>query len=382
MLRLIIIVSILLKSSFLFAEGINVIKPNNFSDIDSSIICQGCHDRIYDEWSNSMHANSIPSRDPIVGAFYKYLSENKVDTRKCDKCHSPVLSLYPDEEKNEAAGIFEEGITCVFCHSVYEKASDRNQVYGTNYFQLNFVNGFTGPTNIRHQTKYHETRYAPIFRTVEFCVGCHQEGEGDFSLKGKTNLLCQTCHMPSQQNEKSATTSQEREVVYRHSFMGGHSEPFLGKTAKVSGEAERRDRKTTVNIYVANSTTHTIPTGYPLREMYLKVTGFNEKNEVVWSNFKKDPYGEDPQSYLGLVLPKGEEALAHYVKDVKPVKDLRLGPRGTRLLSYEIASDKINVIKVKLIYRLLSRTVTQKLKIEESLVPEISVLEETMLVKQ
>ncbi len=382
MLRSIIIISIILRCSLSFAEGINILKPNNISDIESSIVCRGCHDRMYDEWMDSMHVNSTPSRDPIVGAFYKYFSENKFDTGKCDSCHSPLSALYPEELEKGSSEIFDEGINCVFCHSVYEKVSDRDKLHGTDYFLLNFLNGYTGPLKAE-RTKFHDAKYKPIFRSVEFCAGCHQEGEVDFSLNGKTNLLCQECHMPAKRNEKSANTAKnKRKVVYSHSFIGGHTKTLVGKTAKVSGEAELKDSKTLVNIYVVNSTTHAIPTGYPLREMYLKMTGLNETGEAVWSNFKTNPYGEDPQSYFALVLPKGEEVFAHYAKDVKTVKDLRLGPTGTRLLSYIIPSNEIKVLKVKLFYRLLPRTVIKKLKMEESMVPEISVLEETIQVKQ
>lgn len=357
----------------------DIIKPQDITDLNLSVICQACHERIYDEWSQSMHSKSIPTKDPIVGGFYKYLEARKIDTGRCGKCHDPFHILYPNEPESRR-DIFAEGVNCVFCHSVRQRQGGPEQRHGIDAFKLDFVNGLAGPTEVT-QTRFHDTACVPIFRTVEFCAGCHQEGESDYGAKAKTQLQCQYCHMPSKQQQKSASASKARDKVFRHYFEGGHSGDLLGMTAMISGEATRKEGKSLLNISVENSASHSIPTGFPLRAIYLKVTALNKDKEAVWSNYKKDPFLEDPKGYFALILPKGEELPAHYAKDVKPLADQRLGGMAVRELSYESASPGITAFKVQLYYRLLPKNIIKDLKLDESLAPEVLMVEEIFPVK-
>lgn len=378
----VLIFCFIIVSSFspVFAENTFIIKPPKSSDIDLSTACgtDKCHTRIYREWSNTMHAQSTPAKDSLLKVFYNYLSNKNYDTKKCDKCHAPLRAIYHDESDKNTE-LFNEGVNCIFCHSINGKMSGQN--YGIDYFKLDFLKARTGP----HKTdknNVHDTEFIGMFRKVEICEGCHQEGEADYNIRGKKKLPCQQCHMPSKKKMRSAEMGEVRDKVFRHLFEGGHSKLILSMTAIISGEARKQGGKTIIDITLENSAHHSLPIGFPLRAIYMKVIALNKKNEPVWSNYKKRPYKEDPGSYFALIFPEKEEvyAHAHWAKKIKPIKDTRLKPRGARQFSYEVPSDKVDSFQVQLYYRLLTETVIKKMKIDESLAPEVLMFEETIFV--
>jgi len=54
--------------------------------------CQACHPQIYSEFVGSMHANSIPEKDPIHNAVWEKHPQNiKLQRYECDKCANPDL---------------------------------------------------------------------------------------------------------------------------------------------------------------------------------------------------------------------------------------------------------------------------------------------------
>lgn len=363
-----------------FAENSSIIKPSKSSDISLSTTCgtDKCHTRIYREWSNTMHAQSTPDKDPLVKIFYNYLSNEDYDTKKCDKCHAPLRAIYHNEsDKNKE--LFKEGVNCIFCHSINGKMTGQN--HGIDYYKFDFLKARTGPLKIDNNN-VHETEFIGMFKSVDICAGCHQEGEANYNIRGRKKLPCQQCHMPSKKKMKSAEMGEVRDKVFRHLFEGGHSELLLSMSAIISGEARKQGGKTVVNITLENSARHPLPVGFPLRAIYMKVIALNKKNEPVWSNYKRHPYKEDPKSYFSLIFPEKEEvyAHAHWAKKIKPIKDTRLKPRGAKQFSYEVPSDKVESFQVQLYYRLLTETVIKKLKIDGSLAPEVLMFEETIYV--
>ncbi|MBI5185363.1 MAG: hypothetical protein HZA01_06510 [Nitrospinae bacterium] len=353
----------------------SIAKPEKGSALSTSKDCGECHKRIHQEWSGTMHASSTPEKDPLVKAFYGYLAAEKFDVKKCDKCHVPFRALYPDEDNKDLS---QEGVNCVFCHSVHGKADSGKQ--GIDYYKLDFLKSVTGPSQGDAKKAAHDAQFIGLFRHVDICSGCHQSGEADYYHAGESQAVCQQCHMPTKQKETVAEDGKVRDKVYRHLFEGGHSEDLLSMAAIISGEAKKSGGKTSVKLSLENSALHPIPGGFPLRAIYVKLTGLDAKGKEVWSNYAKDPRKEDPKGYFALAFPEAEEVYAHYAKEIKPSGDTRIKATEAKELAYEIPSDKVESVRVRLFYRPLPETVLKKLRIDPGLAPETLMMEETIAV--
>ncbi len=352
-------------------------KPPESSGLPSSASCgtEDCHTRIFKEWSKTMHSQSSPQKDPLVKAFYGYLAKENYDTGECDVCHVPMRSVY-SKEKEKNSAFFDEGVNCVFCHSIYGKTAEGGK--GLHYYHLDFLKPLTGPTKTGKEA--HDAEFIGMFKKVDICAGCHQNGEMEYATKGKTKSPCQQCHMPSKKKLKSADMGKVREKVHRHLFEGGHSELLLSMAVIVSGEARRDGGKTIVVITLENPSLHPIPIGFPLRAIYMKVVGLDENEEPVWTNYQANPKKEAADAYFALFFPEEDEVYVHCVKDIKPVKDTRLQASSTREFSLEVPSEKIETLQVQLFYRLLPETILKKLNVDEAHAPEVLMLEETIYV--
>ena len=88
--------------------------------------CKQCHEEVYTQWKDSMHAKSSALKDPIHGAFYKKLvgdpkAEGQVHKASkkypvCLKCHAPVAAM-DKKTKLDANQAYANGIGCSTCHS-------------------------------------------------------------------------------------------------------------------------------------------------------------------------------------------------------------------------------------------------------------------------
>lgn len=357
-----------------------LIKPKDASKLNQSKVCQRCHQRVFSEWSRSMHRSASPERDPIVKAFYNFIREKGFSSGECDKCHSPVKSLYADDVRAESPA-FIEGVTCIFCHSIQGMVDNgKSGKYGSDYFNFDLIKAYTGPS-IGKEMSFHNTEFLPLFKTVDLCGGCHQEGETSYSASEAKKLLCQQCHMPSKQFQKAAVTGKKREKVYRHLFEGGHSDDLLSMAAIVTGDARKENGKTVLDVTLENSAHHTLPTGFPLRSVYLKILAFNKDNQLIWSNYKEDPYKEDPKVYFSLIFDEKDQLVSHHLKDVTAIKDQRLLPRATKDFTYMVKSGDVDSFRVQVFFKLLSDEVAEELGIDKELVSEQLMFEETVYVQ-
>jgi len=333
-----------------YAGDGNAVLPSKSSDIDSASQCGMCHKRIFEEWSGSMHAHATSEKDPIVGAFYSFLGKEGYDLKKCDKCHAPFKAMYSDDPANTPKHAV-DGVGCPFCHAIRGKVPDFDNKFGTDYFQLDFSTGLSGPRDYEKKG-YHTIKGVEMFWHVDICAGCHKDGESVYYKAGNGHKPCQLCHMPYKKNVKIARMGKVREKGFRHLFEGGHSEYLLGLAVGVSGLAEKADGKTVVNITLEGGARHKTPVGFPLRQMYMKVTALDDGGNTVWSNYKSDPLKEDPQSFLARQFSEKDELYAHHVKDVKPVKDQSLSPAVSKEFTYRVSSDKVASFQVHIYYRL------------------------------
>jgi hypothetical protein len=116
----------------------------------------------------------------------------------------------------------------------------------------------------------------------------------------------------------------------------------------------RKDgNKVRAKVLLKNQQPHSLPTGAPFRNIYMKLTAYNDKGEVVWENAKGHPGKSDPQAYLVYALADDKGEPAPPPTATKLGKDTRLKPHEERTLEYEIPAKGVVLVRGELYYNLL-----------------------------
>ena len=226
-----------------------------------------------------------------------------------------------------------------------------------------------------------------MFRAVDICAGCHVTVKNEYSFLpgGKRQLPCQQCHMPSSMvpaegegEARDEANGEKRQKIHRHLFEGGHSDLILGMSGTIGGELRKTDGAFRLSLRVENFSLHPIPTGYPLREIWLRAVAFDRKGRVAWSNHGGDPAREAPEAWFAKRFRPEEELFAHHLLDAAPLADTRLKAREIRFITYDLPPGEISRVEVKLYYRLLQESAIRKLGVPAGLVRRVTMAEETI----
>ena len=191
----------------------------------------GCHEEILKEWQTSAHRYS--SMDVGFQVIQNVMAEQNgpVSTRYCGGCHDPI-SLFSGtknigiENLSNLIG-YQEGISCIACHSIKETDIKGNADYVIEQprrymYELNsgktakFISDFL----IRSYPDHHiETFQHKLFKSPEFCAACHKQfideevnnvgwvqlqnqydnwKNSRWNHPGNSNMTieCRECHMP------------------------------------------------------------------------------------------------------------------------------------------------------------------------------------------
>jgi hypothetical protein len=109
----------------------------------------------------------------------------------------------------------------------------------------------------------------------------------------------------------------------------------------------------TANVRIKNQQPHSLPTGAPFRNMFVKVTAYNDKGEAVWESAKGHPAESDPQAYFSYSMVDDAGKPAPPPMATKPGPDSRLKPHEDRTLTYEIPAKDVVLVRGELYYGLL-----------------------------
>ena len=191
----------------------------------------GCHPTIYAEWSVSAHRWS--ALDPAFQRVQEEMARQNgpESTRYCGGCHDPI-SLFSGAkavfaENLTASAGFQEGVSCLACHSVvktdvqgnanYVVRPPRRYLFETSTSKAaRFVSYFLIRAYPEQHVRSLEKR---LFKTPEYCAACHKQfidqqinnfgwvqlqNQFDNWRKSKWNhpgdprrtLECRECHMP------------------------------------------------------------------------------------------------------------------------------------------------------------------------------------------
>lgn len=227
--------------------------------------CSECHETIYQQWSQSMHAHAVTS--PVtVAQVNQVMTTTFADAARpdpylfCNNCHSPVgvrltgqATLPMQPASPAAAELAAEGVSCTACHQF--NGESRSGQGGLKPFNRDLRPGrvFFGAIadsvgNPNHQSQASKVAAQPD----KLCQNCHNvnydsNGDGQI-IKGADLILqsiyteweryvaaggtksCMSCHLPVVESaariaEKASIPGQQdyeapKRVLHDHSFVG------------------------------------------------------------------------------------------------------------------------------------------------------------------
>lgn len=307
------------------------------STFKSAKVCGGCHDAIYDQWTDSMHMRALTSplmiaetnkavRGPYAGVA------NPDPKRLCVNCHSPSAARVTTSASiplGDDSTLWREGINCQTCHQFAGAPTSGGGGYSTGFMKGlapgdTVFGGLTDPA----PTSGHASARADAFdRPNTMCGNCHNvhfdlDGDGRIE-KGKDLVLQQTwdeyvtdyrdrggegtcisCHMPVVRGLARVTNdpSTPTREVHDHSFFGvdyslddlAQREATRASRTALLREAARLqvDQVTstaglvTFRVRITNASTgHNLPTGFAfVRQMWVEARALDDAGVLVASS--------------------------------------------------------------------------------------------------
>ncbi|MBK5929053.1 cytochrome c family protein [Halochromatium salexigens] len=368
----------------------------------SAEVCSNCHQEIYRQWKGSMHAQSTALEDPIHGTFYQMVAGSPTEEGVlhkasgkypiCLQCHAPNAAL-DQRTKLDAKVAYSEGVNCVACHTLktYKgiEGEDGKLRLGIQAYELS--DKLQAPLGIKDglaqlaaagddlfggaglgadsSQKPNPHRGEPIVfdgqiipalpmeanprlvKSSDACMGCHDQRDnphgvplcqtGNEYRDSLSNVNCLSCHMPV------------AEGIADHSMGGGHSPAMLKRAVIFDVNAVANGDTLETTVYLKNQLPHAMPTGAPFRNLFIKLTAYDDQGEVIWENAEGHPAQSDPQAYLSYALADDEGMPAPPPTATEPGEDTRLRPHEERELVYEIPAEGVALVRGELFYNLL-----------------------------
>ena len=348
---------------FLIAAGIA-----HSQELQSSQICASCHNAIYKEWQTSRHAASTSASNPFYAAMRKWAISvgDEKTAQKCNRCHMPFSALNATEET--VLRLQNEGVACDVCHATKKSGA---------WLEIGETNVKYGPLDDA-VSAVHKSEYSAFHTSSSQCLTCHANLENEHGILScateieykqssfyKDGVTCQDCHMPSVKSKVAELGKIRR--VSAHNFYGGYNAEMLKNCASITLAAKGDTSLLTISAKIKNRTVgHALPTGSPLRVVYLKLQALDVNGAVVWQNFKRNPIKEDPQSvFMKLLEDESGKAPVPPWEAAEVKFDQRLLPGEERPLEYELVESHAARILAELYYRLAPPALIKKLNLEE-----------------
>lgn len=306
------------------------LSPDSFN---ASSTCQPCHAEHYDQWRTSTHAYAMV--DPVFQALVavRQVDYDGAQDQFCTQCHSAIGTrggeIVPGFSFEDLPEIVMEGIGCEACH----KVSAVERPYNSGH-QLDPDGPIRGPLTQPTGEANHESTYADLFQSSEFCAGCHDvlevsglELERPYqewleSPAAEEGLSCQGCHMP--EIEGPAAVDGPTRTLHDHRFVGVDvplSDGFATDEEReqirsrvlelldgaaslelVSSPLAAAGQQLDLLVTVKNEISgHNLPTGTTfIRELWLEVTATDGAGEVLYETGHLDDNGDLKGHYSDL----------------------------------------------------------------------------------
>jgi len=384
---------LLVAPAVIAAEAVQHVAPE---------ACKSCHEEIYAQWADSMHANSSALKDPIHGAFYKNVIGDptqeglrvKDKLPVCLKCHAPVAAL---EKKTDlsAKPAYGQGIACTTCHSFESfkglDTADGKPLYGIDAYEIDTASLY-GPSGISYTTErtpegskwptpvHHpvpiQGNKAELFKSNDACMGCHEKRAnshgvplcrtGDEYRNSKNFVSCQACHMSIVTVPKlkdGQVVAGETVSIPDHRMAGGHDGKMITRGIALTMDTTREGDVLKAKLTVRNRLPHAYPTGAPFRNFYIRVATYDKDGNMLWKNYKVHPIKDDPKAAFWYTLGDAEGKPTAPPQATQVLKDTRLKPNEVRVLEYDIPIEPgTSIVRAEALYDLLLPPIKAKMK--------------------
>jgi hypothetical protein len=227
-----------------------------------------------------------------------YLLDFPQTAGNCAACHTPVADVDNPYRVSPLSltGVAAEGISCDFCHKIWEVVLNDEGLPWTNMpgvLSYEFRRPpddhqfFAGPLD---DVAPGEDTYSRLQKESAYCAGCHYglfwdtlvynsygewlESSYSDPDNGKT---CQDCHMPPTGGNRFATVEsgsvvRDPETIHSHKMLGITDETFMQDALAVEVAASHSGDQIVVSVTILNDNTgHHVPTDSPLRQLILVV---------------------------------------------------------------------------------------------------------------
>jgi len=327
--------------------------------------CGECHDEIYREWSQSIHARAWTDE------YFQADKEFEGDPPVCKNCHIQLdrqreqrVVGFADSERlhplTEANPDFDpqlrdEGVTCAVCH---------------------VRDGLVlGPFEIDDAP--HKVKAAPeLFSGKEPCQLCHLVSGNRWDMfyrkppcgtldeieETGTSPDCVGCHLP--RVSRPMAKGGPVRTGGKHLFHGGHNREKVKGALRVATRLSQKQAETRVDVTLTNiGTTHYLPTGTPDRHLSLElrvVDGnrqaieektFILKRHVMWRPFIVDLWDDrlpfnQPRVFSWSFTLRADSAVATLEVVVRyhlleEQRRRRIGYNNTKPIQYSIFEEAI-----------------------------------------
>jgi hypothetical protein len=390
-----------------FAASGKIVADDQPMHLVSAEVCKTCHEDVYRQWQGSMHAKSTALHDAIHGVFYQMeVGDPKAEGQKhkksgtypvCLNCHAPNAAR-DEKTKLDDKAAYSEGVNCVACHTLKSykgiAAPEGKMRLGIKAYELSgkiqgpegFPRGaeklaaaddmFGGASAKDQKPNPHlgtavevNGKKIPalpmesnprLMKSTDACMGCHDKRNnpqgvalcqtGDEYQAVKAEVNCSSCHMPI------------ADGIAHHGMGGGHDLAMLKRAVLFDMDMEKKGDKLLAKVNMKNQNPHSLPTGAPFRNMYMKLIAYNSKGEVVWQSAPNHPMKDDPQAYLHYEMVDAEGKPTMPPTATGLGKDARLKPHETRTLAYEVPAKDVVLVRAELYYNLLWANLVEKFK--------------------
>lgn len=204
-------------------------------DRSSAEACGGCHERVYREWSASLHARAWTNANARAAT-------KDFEKVECRACHSPlpVLATGLDRAPDYRDFNQEDGVHCLACHGRADGVAAARSIEGA-------------PCRPRAEARLQQ---------AELCFPCHEPTHQAFqeyytSKAFARGQRCADCHMPPREDGTGRS----------HGPNGGFDEAFVKRAIQWTASIEGRE----LVLAITNKTGHKFPGEIPSRSFLVHV---------------------------------------------------------------------------------------------------------------
>lgn len=271
-----------------FERPVHVDIPEGLSSI-SAKECGDCHEEIYGEWMESMHARAWV--DPYFQVDFSYDGSQQI----CLNCHAPlenqqenlvlgfrdrdkfrpVLKLNPDYDPT----FRDEGVTCAVCHVRDGKIVGPFETDNAPHPLIIDPEMTTGMKPCERCHVVTGKRWDTFYKMPP--CGTVSEIE-----EGGQEPDCVGCHMP--EVVRPVAFGIEARRGRKHLFWGGHHPEMVKSSLKI--EYKKKVDKNNIKYIFALTNigaAHYLPTGTPDRHFTLELKLIDSKGNIIKEKFYK-----------------------------------------------------------------------------------------------